>query len=247
MSDSYKLVFRGEVLEGQHPAVVRKRLGAAASFSDDQLNKLFSGQPVVVKRVADTATAARLQGLFKNAGARLRVLPVDEEAPAAAPAGTPSEAPPAAAPGSPASQDGAPGTFELLPAGSDVLREDERPVQPVREVDTGDLALEKARFVAEEPQPAAPAPDVSGITVADVGVDLSVERTAPEVTVATPSFEVAEVGADLAPRAVPPAAPVDFAQLNFEVAPAGTELGQVKLTEAPPAPDTSHLSLAPEG
>lgn len=246
MSDSYKLVFRGEVLEGQHPAVVRKRLGAAASFSDDQLDKLFSGQPVVVKRVADTATAARLQGLFKNAGARLRVLPVDEEAPDGASAGPPSEAP-AATPRPPASQDGAPAAFELLPAGSDVLREDERPMQRAREVDTGDLALEKARFVVEEPQPAAPAPDVSGITVADVGVDLSVRRTTPEVTVAAPSFEVAEVGVDLAPRALPAAAPVDFAQLNFEVAPAGTELGQVKRTEAPPAPDTSHLSLAPEG
>jgi hypothetical protein len=239
MSDSYKLVFRGEVLEGQHPAVVRKRLGAAASFSDEQLDKLFSGQPVVVKRAADTAVAARLQGLFKKAGARLRVLPVDEEAsaPAAAPAA-------AAGTESPAVQ---PAAFELLPAGSDVLREDERPVQSARKVDTGDLALEKARFVVDEPRAATQAPDVSGITLAELGADLSARQPEPQAPVVAPSLEVAEVGADLAPRAVPPTPPVDFAHLNFQVAPAGTELGQVKPVEPPPAPDVSHLSVTTEG
>jgi len=44
MSDTYKLVFRGEVLEGQHPAVVRKRLGASAGFGAEALTSCF---PVV--------------------------------------------------------------------------------------------------------------------------------------------------------------------------------------------------------
>ena len=40
MSELYRLTFRGEVLPGQHPAVVRKRLAQEAAFDDAVLDKL---------------------------------------------------------------------------------------------------------------------------------------------------------------------------------------------------------------
>ena len=79
MDESYRLVFRGEVLDNQHPAVVKKRLIAALKLTDAQGERLFSGASVVLKQSADTKTAARFQGLFRQAGARLRVLPVAPE------------------------------------------------------------------------------------------------------------------------------------------------------------------------
>lgn len=232
MSDLYKLVFRGEVLEGQHPAVVRKRLGQAVDFSEDALEKLFSGRPVVLKREADTATAAKLQMLFKKAGARLRVLPVERDdhmAPAAPARETPG----------PSEDD-----LQLLPAGSDVLRDDERPAWEPREVDTGDLALDGARFAVPEADVAPAGPDVSHLTLTEAGTDLGPQRKAPERPVQAPDLELAETGADLAPRRADSTPVVDFAELTFEVAPAGSDLGQRRVPPPPEAPDTSHLDLA---
>ena len=143
MSETYKLVFRGEVLEGQHPAVVRRRLGELLSIDEARLERLFSGQPVVVKAEADEATAARFEGLFRKAGARLWAL-------ARPPAVEPDFDP------------------ELLPVGSDVLREDERqPWQP-RDIDTGHLALQDpADLRVEDPGPVPPPPDTSRLKLLD--------------------------------------------------------------------------------
>jgi hypothetical protein len=71
----YRLVFRGEILADQHPAVVRKRLGEALRVGDEALERLFSGRNVVVRKEANAEDAARLQAAFKKAGCRLRVVP----------------------------------------------------------------------------------------------------------------------------------------------------------------------------
>jgi len=127
MTDTYKLLFRGEVLEGQHPAVVRRRLATLASYRSEHLELLFSGRPVVVKREADAATAARLQALFKQAGARLRVMSAGTEGVAAV--------------GGSASRNEAATGFQLLPSGSPVLRDDERRRWEPRDVDTSRLSV----------------------------------------------------------------------------------------------------------
>ena len=74
MDEKYRLVFRGEILEGQHRAVVKRRLMELMKLSEAQTEKLFSGSSVTVKRDVDKKTAARYQTLFKQAGGQLRVL-----------------------------------------------------------------------------------------------------------------------------------------------------------------------------
>ncbi|MDZ7668928.1 MAG: hypothetical protein U5Q16_05715 [Gammaproteobacteria bacterium] len=240
MADSYKLVFRGEVLEGQHPAVVRKRLGEAGGFDAAQLDKLFSGRPVVVKRAADTAVAARIQSMFRKAGARLRVLPVDEEGSAAAP-----QSPAETAAGTEDTPAGSTG-FQLLPPGSDLLRASERRQPVTRDVDTSALSLQGATFTVAEPAPAPRGPDVSHLSVAEAGTDLGVGSAAPAEPVTVPGFELAEPGADLGQRAAPAVPDFDWSELDFEVAPAGSELRESRAEPQPAPPDTSHLSLTPQ-
>ncbi|MFF7708311.1 hypothetical protein [Pseudomonas sp. NPDC007930] len=59
-----------------------------------------------------------------------------------------------------------------------------------------------------------------------------------------PDYDIAEVGATLAPGAPPPRAPaLDLSGLSL--APAGADMGQAKAPAAPPAPSTEHLKLAP--
>jgi hypothetical protein len=142
----HKLVFCGEVLEGQHPAVVRKRLATLASYEAEHLDLLFSGRPVVIEEQADSATAADLQTLFKRAGARLHS----------------TEMPKAVQP-----------TLQLLPSGSPVLDEHERRQWQPREVDTSGLSMAELG-VRLSPASAGPAmaPRVPQFDVAPLGEPL---------------------------------------------------------------------------
>lgn len=169
MSDRFRLVFRGEVLEGQHPAVVRKRLGQAASFDDTQLDKLFSGKPVVIKREAGSEDAARLQALFRKAGARLRVVPLDDNGAGEAPAAAAGEDEAGATPG-----------WEVLPPGSDLLRgEERRRLEPVA-VDATFTVAEVGADLSPARPPQDPAVDLDSVSfeVAPPGTDLLDARPA---------------------------------------------------------------------
>ena len=161
MGDTYRLVFRGEVLEGQHPAVVRRKLGQLLSLDDAKLDRLFSGQTGVVKETADKDYAARLQAAFIKAGARLRV---------AASASVPAEPGPADPAPTDAQSEADPVALDVqvLPVGSDVLREDERTRWEPREIDTSHLELADPSLpLADPPPPPPPAPDTSRLTLAD--------------------------------------------------------------------------------
>jgi hypothetical protein len=148
MSELYKLVFRGELIEGQHAAVVRRNLGQLLSIDDQRLDQLFSGQAVVVKAQTDVDSATRLQALFKKAGARLRVIPLVD----------------AAAPVRAGGLDG----VEVLPPGSEVLREDERQPWIPRNVATDHISLAAADGAPlERRDPAPPPPDTSHLSLLD--------------------------------------------------------------------------------
>ena len=231
MSERYRLVFRGELLEGQHSAVVKKKLAKSLNLDEERLAVLFSGKAVTLKKDADTPTATRFQGLFKEAGARLRILPISEDLPSG---GGPDPAPtspagpsaangataarpavrPAVRPAPSANEQGEP---ELLPVGSDVLSSDERPLVAAVEIDTSHLKVQGAQFVGMEESAQEAGPDVSHLSVAELGADLG----------QLSSFF---------------AAAVDPEELDFEVAEVGSDLNQIKPEPAPPAPDTSHIS-----
>jgi hypothetical protein len=245
MDEAYRLVFRGEILDGQHPAVVRKRLIDALKLSEDQAEKLFSGSTVVLKRLADTKTAARYQGLFKQAGARLRVMPVAADKTESQP-GTPAptETPPQPRP-EPASaaatlQDPA-ADVDVLPVGSDVLRIDERAQVAAVTVDISHLGI-----LDGEPEPIAATPAeavaVPDFSVADVGVDL-VEHIEPEPLDIDPQFDLAEVGADIPTIPVDRTPAVDIAAIDFDVAEVGADIGTPHDDPDAHVPDISHLSV----
>ena len=179
MSDEYRLVFSAEVISGQHPAVVNKRLQAVLKLDDERMEALFSGKPVVVKKARDEDTAVRYQTAFEKAGARLRVLPLDAEA----------EKPPQAA-----------GGLDLLPPGADVLAPHERPETTAIQVDTSHLSVQGAVFHTDEPEPASAVPNVDHLTLAELGAQLGLEDISADVVVAEidADFELAEVGEILA-------------------------------------------------
>jgi hypothetical protein len=242
MLERYRLVFRGELLDGEQKSSVKRRLGAALKVDGERLDAMFTGKAVVIRKEADTDTAARFQIAFKRAGARLRVLPVaiDAAAPitevptgvSAAPARTPVES---------AGADD-PSGLRLAPAGA-LLIEPSRTSSPPA-VDTSHLALASPGALLGEPVVvAAAAPDVSHLTIAALGTVLGEPDTTPSASVSTPSWKIAPPGALLARRAPEVEPPVDVDALGFEVAPPGALLDAAEHPAPPPPPDTSHLEL----
>ena len=250
MDETYRLVFRGEVLDGQHPAVVKKRLLDALKLSDDQAEKLFSGLAVVLKRRADTKTTARYQALFKKAGARLRLLPVEEGESAAGESPQRLDPEPAAAaqqsertsttPEPTQAANPTPG-IQVLPAGSDVLRSDERPAIDSAAVNTDHLEVQYDEPNAEE-SPTTLVVNFPEFSIADLGA-VMVDPSEPTVVDIDPQFDLAEVGAVIPTIPVDDTPAVDIASIRFDVAEVGADIGTPADLPDAVAPDISHLSL----
>ena len=252
-AEQFRLVFSGEVLDGQHPAVVKKRLGAVLKLDDARMDKLFSGKPVVVKKSADSGNAAKYQRAFQKAGARLRVLPVAGEAPAPTepvpPTTTPPTPPPAAkaAPPPPAVPR-TEGDMSVMPVGSDILADSERAPEQTADIDTSHLTTQdgagRAVFITADTMAEEAGPNVDHISLAELGSQIG--RADPDLDTAEidVDFDLAEVGAVLGQLARQEAtAPVP--DVDFDVAEVGVDLNQIPEDTPPPAPDTSHLDIDP--
>ena len=234
MEDRYRLVFRGEILEGQHSAVVKKRVGKALKLTEDKLDELFSGKAVVIAKNADAKKTAKLQGTFKEAGAKLRALRVGAKATASK--SQAAKPPPPAEPS---------GSIDIMPVGSDVLNPDERADIPPADIDTAHLAIDEAETAVAEPTSDATPPDVSHITVAEVGEDLAEAQTEETVEIDV-DFEVAELGSRVGDPHDESEPVVDVDELDFDLAEPGVTLLEERAPKAAPEPDTSHIQLERE-
>ncbi len=244
MSDEYRLVYSGEVLQGQHPAVVKKRLAAVLKLSDERADVLFCGKPVVVKKAIDKENAARYQAVFEKAGAQLRVLPLEEEQPGVQTPDPQTAEPSAqetAPPGATASEDG----MQVLPVGADMLAADERRQIPNADIDTSHLSVQGAVFSVDEPTEEIAGPNVDHISLAELGAQIG-DANPHEVVVeeVNVDFSLAEAGAiigEVDAESPPPA--VDMDTVDFDLADPGADMDTREKAPPPPPPDTSHLKV----
>ncbi len=249
-SQRFHIFFAGECLPGFDEAAVRPALAKLFKADAATLDRLFSGQRQRIKRDCDEGTALKYQKAMAAAGARALVLPADDQV--GAPAAAPAEAPSSSAPESPAipqsntETTSASGGLSLAPAGTDVLRPDER-----QDVVAADIALDHLSMAAVGERlgtteavsvPEVPAPDFQ---VADVGEHLS-EKTAAATTTTpdTSTISLVEGEFNLSDCAPPPVSPPVIGE-GLSLADSGSELlnPEERRTDASQAPDTSHLSF----
>jgi hypothetical protein len=62
-------------MEGAIPDNTRQQIGKIFKANDEQLNKLFSGNPVKIKTGVDVDTASKYRVAFRNAGAIIDIKP----------------------------------------------------------------------------------------------------------------------------------------------------------------------------
>lgn len=153
----FEIAFSGRLLPGAAPEQVRANLARLFQADEQRIALLFSGRRVVIKTDLDEAAAEKYRATLERAGALAEVRALDTVAPSPAPA-------PVAAPVAPAAVTAAAGKVaprdEYMAAFVDVEAPDFG-IAPVG------ADLQEAR-----PEPAAPALDLSRISLAPVGSDM---------------------------------------------------------------------------
>lgn len=82
MSDNkYDLIFRGDIVLGQHVGDVKQRLQALFKIDPNKVDQLFCGRPVALKRQVDEASAKKYCEVLKQAGALVSMVSVETEQP----------------------------------------------------------------------------------------------------------------------------------------------------------------------
>jgi hypothetical protein len=191
MQDSYNIYFDGEILEGEQLATVRQRVAALFNAREATLDKLFSGKTQLIKRHCSREEAERYEKAMHRAGARVRLVAVEESAAAVEePAGTtPSAQRPA--------QDGS--QITLAPSGTEVLRPDERRQHsaPVLDLSAYSLSPSGERLAPASPPPPPP-PDTGDLRTEEIGEGLpTLQRPPPPPPPDTSRLSLAEREAGL--------------------------------------------------
>lgn len=236
MSDErFDVVFRGDIAPGQVLLQVKQRLAALFKRELAQIEPLFSGAPVALKKDIDQISAEKYKKVLAQAGALVEIreagtlkTPVARPRPAVQPKPSVVEEAsesPAVETATLKRSEAAEG-LSLMPVGGYLLTDEERkqaeePFEPVADVDFDLRPLEGTLVDDNEIERMAPVP------VADIDFDLS----EPGVALIDEQYKVH-------------AEPVVVAELTVDLAPVGADLGQIAKEPAPPAPDTSNIRLA---
>jgi hypothetical protein len=196
-NELYDIFFRGGVIPGESIDNVKGNLARLFKANATQIDAMFSGRAIVIKKNLSKEAALQYQSAMEKAGARV-ILREKASSP-----GTPTPSPNASTTSNPANapkpvipittpqpstvqtpaktvatSTSGDNSWDLAPAGSNVLSESERtPFVPV-EVDTSAIKLTSAFAELEiDNTPPPPPPNTDHISVAAVGSDILAEKS----------------------------------------------------------------------
>ena len=138
MNSRYDVCFSGQLQQGQELQAVRQKIQKLFNASPQTLEKLFSGKTQILKRGCDEQTAQKYRQAIERAGALANIR-------ASAVATTQAEPPVASGTQSQTENSG----LDLAPAGSDVLRPEERPAVATSEIDVFRYRIDCRRYRPE--------------------------------------------------------------------------------------------------
>lgn len=210
---AFDIVFTGALVAGREPAQVKAELARLFKTDAAGIGRLFCGQPVIIKKGVDRATADKYRAVLAKAGAMCEIRA----------RGEPAAAPPAG--------------MTIAPAGTVLAVR--RPVTPPA-FDLGHMSLAAAGvdiLEGVDTVVATPLFDLSAFSVAPPGSAL-VTASPPEPPALQDmgAWSMAEPGADIDTR--DPAAAVALPDISaISLAPAGTWV--VRPEERKPRPQAS--------
>jgi hypothetical protein len=240
--ERFDLIFSGELVTGFDLAQVKKNVQALFRIDEAKVNVLFSGKPIPLRKGLDADSANKYRVAMKKAGARVDVVISRDPAPAVPPAQTKDaskaiqEAAPSAAAGQfttvLGAQPAAPRAarepikapdFGVAPAGSVLLKPEERVEVEAREVDISHLSVapQTGNLLSEEELERPPGIEITvpELDLAAVGSDLLLpeERETPvPVVVDISGLSLGKPGERLAPPSPPPPPPPNVDHIKLK-------------------------------
>ncbi len=243
MGSLYDVCFAGQLLDGHELQSVRHNIQKLFKANPETLDRLFSGKTQLLKRGCDKATALKYKLAMEKAGAKAVIRAREATKNAADESTTPT------AQSTQESNSQAPEEhgLNLSPAGSDVLRPEERKAPVTADFDTSGITLAAVGTTLDSSNAeGAIAPDTSHLTMADMGE--TIPNLAPTATPVNPnidSIELSPQGSDFTDCTPPATETPELDLSSIEIAPAGSDVleEQYKKVEGAIFPDTDHISL----
>ncbi len=226
MSDLYDIFFAGKIVDGFDEATVRENVAKLFKANAQTVEKLFSGKPQAIKRGVDKQAAVKYKAAMQKAGAVPLIRAHAEAQPKAA-----GDAPPSGGEAKPKQT-----MAERLAA----LTGEEVPSE-----------TEEAAAPAPAPAPApTPAPTPTPAPATPPAAEAAAAATA-SATSGAASFDanmsLAPVGSDvLRDEERDEVEELDIDTSAIHLTPEFAE-PEIEETEAPPAPDVSHMSMGEPG
>ncbi len=249
MSDErFDLVFKGELARGAELQQAKQNLKALFRITDEQVESLFSGKPITLKKGVDAAAANTYRVAMKKAGALVNV--VASAAPSKTQTSKPASSTEAAAPARTPSA-GVSAASEGDAVQTALGAQPDKPHEPRKPIASPDFGVaELGTDLVSEAEISRPQPvvvDVSHISVAEQSGHLVSEdelMRLPVLEIDVPEIDVAPAGSDvLKPEERPEAIVANVDTSAYSVAEAGERLSAPK-APAPKAPNVDHIKLA---
>lgn len=186
MSNTFEVVFNGEVIDGHDVAETRANIGKLFKADAAKIERLFSGNSVVIKKDLDEATANKYIGAFKKAGAHAVVRNAAEAAEENLAESSPSPAP-------------AQATTESKPA-TPAASNANSVFEHSKEAGEHLTAAPKTQIELNS------APDLSGLTLREnTGNLVDAPDDVPDADIDTSEITLAATGADIGDKKEEPA------------------------------------------
>ncbi len=242
-NEQFDLVFSGGLVKGFDLAKVKKNLQGLFRISEAQVEKLFTGADVSLKKGLDAETANKYRVAMKKVGAQVNVVLCE------APAASNQQQAPKAAPASPV-QTSANSAQAEAAFDTKLGAQPDKPQEPRATINAPDYEVtqsgEDLLKPDEKRQWQEALVDVSHITVREQAGNLVSDeeqlRQEP-LEIDIPQLDVADAGDDLLKpqeRQAQPKSAVDISHLTLgEV---GEDLGPKKGAQPPP-PNVDHISI----
>ena len=251
---TYDIIFRGDIVLGHQLAQVKVKLQQLFKVDAAKVDALFSGRPVPLKRQLDQATAEKYRAVLLQAGAQVEICPSSDAAATKPSVPKPTNTAAVAEVKPSVAVVAKPSVaidWSLAPRGADLLSAQERQVQPVVNVDVSNFSLRAAEgdILDASERVAAPIAQVQvpNLDVAEAGALLLADTEKldlPIVEITLEDWELAAPGSALLDDSERAPAPAPVTVVDFGLAPAGSDLEQLKPVVKPVTPDISKLHLA---
>jgi hypothetical protein len=225
----FNIVFAGRIVPGKTDEEVKHNLARLFKTQLSQIERLFSGSEVTIKKNLDYVQAMKYQSALKQAGALVLIKKIDDGDSAVAEQSHRSQTEPKLTHDQQKQADGA--------------RKDEGASSTDDGSDTPDkwsVAAPGARLPETEKPAPLPVPDLSRFSVAEPGVTLAPSKKQPEVEVDLSGLSLDEPGP--MPASEPKQALV-IEVPDLSVAPPGEKIPNAPDDKPKLNPDISHLRL----